>query len=120
MVRVDLVGRKAAKAGAWLNDAERTFALPKAEFLGQPDARDLATFRLFLAIQECIDISAHWLADQGWGTADDAGGAFDVLAERGVISAELAGGIRATVGLRNRIAHGYATVDLVICEKAGV
>jgi uncharacterized protein YutE (UPF0331/DUF86 family) len=36
---------------------------------------------------------------------------FDVLAERGAIDLELANSIRAAVGVRNRIAHGYAGLD---------
>jgi uncharacterized protein YutE (UPF0331/DUF86 family) len=44
-----------------------------------------------------------WLAD--------ASATFDVLAERGAIDRELATAMRAAVGVRNRIAHGYAGLD---------
>jgi uncharacterized protein YutE (UPF0331/DUF86 family) len=71
----------------------------------------LSLFYLFLAIQECIDLAAHWVADEGWGEPDDAGSAFDVLAERGAIDRETATALRAAAGLRNRIAHGYALLD---------
>jgi uncharacterized protein YutE (UPF0331/DUF86 family) len=73
--------------------------------------RDLALFYLFLAIQECIDLAAHWVADEGWAPPDDAGSTFDVLADRGVIARPVADGLRAAAGLRNRIAHGYAMLD---------
>ena len=36
--------------------------------------RDLALFYLFFAIQECVDLAAHWVADEGWMTPDDAAG----------------------------------------------
>ena len=52
--------------------------------------RDLALFYLFLAIQECIDLAAHWVADGGWPPPDDAGSTFDVLADRGVIARPVA------------------------------
>ena len=71
----------------------------------------MAIFYLFLAIQECIDLSAHWVADAGWGAPDDAGSSFDVLAERHAIDRDLADSLRAATGLRNRIAHGYAMLD---------
>lgn len=96
MVRRDLIGRKVARASAWLDQAEKTLLLAREQFL---------------AIQECIDIAAHWLADEGWEAVDDAAGTFDVLAEHGVVAPDLADGMRRVVGLRNRIAHGYATVD---------
>ena len=64
-----------------------------------------------LAIQECIDIAAHWVADEGWGSPDDAAGAFDILADREVIDRSLADDLHGAVGLRNLIAHGYARHD---------
>jgi uncharacterized protein YutE (UPF0331/DUF86 family) len=51
------------------------------------------------------------VADEGWGGPDDAGSAFDLLADRGVIDRETATALRAAAGLRNRIAHGYALLD---------
>lgn len=66
---------------------------------------------MFLAIQECVDLAAHWVADAGWGLPDDAGSTFDVLAERGVIDVPTAETLRQATGLRNRIAHGYAMLD---------
>lgn len=111
MVRVDVVSHKIARTTAWLNDAEAILRRPREELLANVKERDLATFYLFLAIQECIDLAAHWVTDAGWGTSDDAGSTFDVLADRQVIDRELAGRLRNAVGLRNRIAHGYAAVD---------
>ena len=61
--------------------------------------------------QECIDLAAHWVADEGWGQPDDAGSAFDELADRTVIDRDAATALRAASGLRNRIAHGYALLD---------
>jgi uncharacterized protein YutE (UPF0331/DUF86 family) len=111
MVRADLVGRKIARAAAWLDDAEPALRRPDSELARDRAARDLAAFYLFLAIQECIDLAAHWVSDEGWTPPDDAGSCFDILAERGVIDSELATAMRAASGLRNRIAHGYALLD---------
>ncbi|MCL6499682.1 MAG: DUF86 domain-containing protein, partial [Firmicutes bacterium] len=55
--------------------------------------------------------AAHWVADEGWGEPDDAGSAFDILADRGIIDRETSTALRAATGLRNRIAHGYALLD---------
>jgi len=100
-----------ARAQAWLSDAEALLAAPPDEFVADRKGRDLALFYLFLAIQECIDLAAHWVADEGWAPPDDAGSTFDVLADRGVIARPVADGLRAAAGLRNRIAHGYAMLD---------
>jgi len=100
-----------ARAQAWLSDAESLLAAPPDEFVADRKGRDLALFYLFLAIQESIDLGAHWVADEGWAPPDDAGSTFDVLADRGVIARPVADGLRAAAGLRNRIAHGYAMLD---------
>lgn len=111
MVRREVVVTKAARARAWLNDAAATLLGPADTFLSDPKERDLSLFYLFLCIQECIDLAAHWVADEGWAEPDDAGSAFDVLADRRVIDRETATALRAAAGLRNRIAHGYAMLD---------
>jgi uncharacterized protein YutE (UPF0331/DUF86 family) len=111
MVRREVVAAKVGRARAWLNDAALPLLGPEEAYLADPQRRDLALFHLFLAIQECIDLSAHWVADAGWSEPDDAASAFDVLAERGVIDRGTATALRAAAGLRNRIAHGYAMLD---------
>ena len=111
MVRPEVVAARIARAQAWLADAESLLAPPPEEFVADRRGRDLALFYLFLAIQECIDLAAHWVADEGWTPPDDAGSTFDVLADRGVIQRSVADGLRGATGLRNRIAHGYAMLD---------
>jgi uncharacterized protein YutE (UPF0331/DUF86 family) len=111
LVRRDVAGSKIARAQAWLTDAAARFKESPDDFIADVERRDLALFYLFLAIQECIDLAAHWVADAGWQPADDAGSTFDTLAERAIITATLADQLRAAVGLRNRIAHGYAQLD---------
>lgn len=111
MVRRDVAGARVARAVAWIDDAERTLSLPLDELAADVRARDLALFYLFLAIQECIDLAAHWVVDAGWMAPDDAGSTFDVLADNGVFDRQTADALRKAADLRNRIAHGYAMVD---------
>jgi uncharacterized protein YutE (UPF0331/DUF86 family) len=111
MVRREVVRQKAARAIAWLNAATPTLERDVDDFRSDVPARDLAVFYLFLALQECIDIAAHWVSDEGWGPPDDVGSTFEILADRGVITRALATSMRAAAGLRNRIAHGYALLD---------
>lgn len=111
MVRREVASVRIARATAWLQDAEELFGLDAGAFLAAKKDRDLAVFYLFLALQESIDLAAHWVADAGWGAPDDAGSTFDVLADRGAIERALADRLREGVGLRNRIAHGYALLD---------
>jgi uncharacterized protein YutE (UPF0331/DUF86 family) len=111
MVKPDVVGRKLARASDWLDSAEEILSRPSEELLDDTKGRDLASFYLFLAIQECIDLAAHWVADARWGSPDEAGGTFELLANHRAINRDLAAKLRGAVGLRNLIAHGYSTLN---------
>ncbi len=111
MVRADVVAAKVGRANAWLDDAAELLGGPLDEFVADRTRRDLCAFYVFLAIEECIGLAAHWVASAGWPRPDDAAGAFEGLADRDALAPELARDLRAAVGLRNRIAHGYASTD---------
>jgi uncharacterized protein YutE (UPF0331/DUF86 family) len=111
MVKVDVVRRKVTAALTRISRAESALALPAEVFLTDETSKDLASFNLFLAIQECIDLASHFVADEDWGPVDDAASAFDLLADHRVIDRGLAEKMRSAVGLRNLIAHGYSLVD---------
>ena len=75
------------------------------------DAFDLVSFNLMLAVQTCVDIASHVIADQGWPPATDLAQAFHRLHQRGAISGESGDALARAVGLRNVIAHVYAETD---------
>jgi uncharacterized protein YutE (UPF0331/DUF86 family) len=111
VVRPEVASAKIERATTRLTDAERLLDRQLQEFSGDVPGRDLAAFYLFLAAQECIDLAAHWIADEGWPAPRDVGSLFDSLADRGAIPPSLADELRGVVRVRNRIAHGYASVD---------
>jgi uncharacterized protein YutE (UPF0331/DUF86 family) len=82
------------------------------------DALDLIAFNLMLAVQVCVDLAGHLIADQGWPTARTLAEGFSTLNQRGVIDAPTAASLRSAVGLRNVVAHGYAGVDVERVYKA--
>jgi uncharacterized protein YutE (UPF0331/DUF86 family) len=59
-----------------------------------------------IAVEACIDIAYHTVAERGWTPPDAAGGAFTTFAAHGMISAELAERMGRAAGLRN--GHEYA------------
>lgn len=73
--------------------------------------RDALALAFLVGVQESIDIAYHVCADEGWGVADSHAAAFEMLAGRGVIDADLAARLASIARVRNRIAHGYASVD---------
>ena len=111
MVRHEVAARKIAIATSRLDQVEEILAQPFEVYQADAASRDLAAFYLFLAIQECIDLAAHWVSDSSWPPPETAAGTFDLLADQGVIERQLANAMHGAIGLRNRIAHGYALLD---------
>jgi uncharacterized protein YutE (UPF0331/DUF86 family) len=73
--------------------------------------RDALALAFLVALQEAIDIAYHIVADEGWGIPDSHRAAFDTLAAHGVLTDHLANELSLAASMRNRIAHGYASVD---------
>jgi uncharacterized protein YutE (UPF0331/DUF86 family) len=74
-------------------------------------AREVVVLNLFVAVQACLDLAAHWLADEGWDVPQRYGEIFRALADHGVIPSSLALRLVSATGLRNLIAHQYGAVD---------
>lgn len=81
------------------------------EFGADRTAREIVTLNLFCALQDCIALATHWLADAGWDVPQSYGEVFASLGERNVIEPDLASRLRAAAGLRNLIAHQYGEID---------
>jgi uncharacterized protein YutE (UPF0331/DUF86 family) len=83
-----------------------------------PDALDLVSFNLMLAVQICADVASHLIADEGWPAAGSLADSFGRLASEGVIREETAEVLKRAVGLRNVVAHGYGRVDPTMVHAA--
>jgi uncharacterized protein YutE (UPF0331/DUF86 family) len=79
---------------------------------GDVDRQDALAMSLLVAIQEAADIAFHIASDEAWGVPASYGEGFVLLARHGVIDDVLAEDLTRIIGVRHRIAHGYASVDL--------
>ena len=78
----------AAKIAATYDATTRVRAvLPTSidAFISDRTAREVITLNLFVAIQACLDLAAHWLADTGWKMPGTYADVFAALAEHRVI-----------------------------------
>ena len=80
-------------------------------FVSDRTTREVVVLNLFVALQECMSLAAHWLADEGVDVPQTYGDMFHRLGERGVIPGELAVRLAAASGLRNLVAHQYGILD---------
>jgi uncharacterized protein YutE (UPF0331/DUF86 family) len=80
----------------------------------EPDLQDIITLNLTRAVQLCVDIGAHMIADMEVPPPETMGKTFDVLAEGKVIPEELAIRIKKAVGFHNIAVHNYEAIDWMI------
>ncbi len=94
-------------------------ALP--DFLQDLDRQESVLFNLQMAIQNCIDIAAHVVSEEGLGVAGSTNEIFYLLEEAGYIDRELTEKMVRAVGFRNLVVHEYGKVDLEVvyrvCKK---
>jgi uncharacterized protein YutE (UPF0331/DUF86 family) len=76
-----------------------------------PDRQDILALNLTRAVQPCIDMAVHVLADSDRPLSVTMGEAFTALAEERVIDAELAARMRAAVGFHDVAVHAYDRLD---------
>lgn len=87
--------------------------LPKERgpFLGDRTVREVVILNLFVALQDCVSLAAHWLSDAGLDVPQSYAQVFLRLGERGVVTQDLAARLAAASGLRNLVAHRYGVLD---------
>ena len=83
----------------------------RAAFEADVDVQDALALSFLVAVQEANDVAMHVAADEGWGLPGSYAEAFEILARNNVLTAEHAHELGGVAAVRNRIAHGYASLD---------
>ena len=112
MVRKDILFAKADGVKKHLKRLEPLAQMPANTFLEDIDAQDIALFNIQLAIQNCIDIAAHVISDEGLGVPGSTNEMFYCLEENGYIDRQLTEKMVRAVGFRNLVVHEYGKLDL--------
>lgn len=112
MTDAELVIQKLAMLRDHLARARRRRPATADALRADVDLQDSLSMSVLVAIQEAIDIAFHIVSDEGWGAPASYAESFDVLERHGVIDAATARVLSGAVGLRNRVAHAYASLDI--------
>lgn len=86
--------------------------------LADRDAQDVLVLNLARAVQCCVDVGVHLLAEAGEPVPGTMADVFDRLADAGVLPPELASRLRRAVGFRNLVVHRYDDVDWGLALRA--
>lgn len=117
MVNRSIISRKGSSIEEHLRRIKDLPLTSLDVFKKNTNIQDILLFNLTQAIQNCIDIAAHIVSDEGWGVPGTQSEMFDILAGKGVISKELGESLIAVVGFRNRVIHEYEKLNLDIVYK---
>lgn len=111
MVDREVVERRLGRLETLLVDLEAVAARPRPEFLSNRGLQAQAERWTHLAVETCIDLANHLIADRGWESPQTYRDTFQVLQSRGVLESKLAEQMAGWAGLRNVLVHLYMDVD---------
>ena len=112
MVDHDLILIKAGSVRRHLSRIVEKRNTDLQTFLNDIDRQESILFNMQIAIQNCTDIAAHIISEEGLGVPGSTSEMFYLLEENGYLEGELTGKMVKAVGLRNLIVHEYSKIEL--------
>lgn len=110
MVDADSLTSRLQRLDELLCELDAIRAGGRDTYMAELRTRLAAEHALQLAIQSCIDVGAHLVAELGLKAPDDYRGVFASLRAAG-LDGQLAERLAAAAGMRNILVHGYLDVD---------
>ena len=110
-VNVDFLAKRASDIRSAASTLRTIGKLPKEQFLADQTVIDAAKYRLVVATEAAISICAHLAVRMADRAPDTYAQCFDVLAEAGILSVDLAQRMGNMARFRNLLVHGYGDVD---------
>jgi len=108
----DLILAKAGLVKKHLNRIIEKRSVDVAEFLEDIDRQESILFNIQMAIQNCIDIAAHIVSDEGLGLPGSISEIFYLLEENGILDSVLTEKMVKAIGFRSLIVHQYGKIDV--------
>lgn len=112
MVDRDLVLIKSSSVKRHLSRVIEKSNTDLKTFLKDIDRQESILFNLQMAVQNCIDIAAHIIGEEGFGVPGSTNEMFYLLGENGYLDSELTEKMVKAVGFRNLIVHEYGRIEL--------
>ncbi len=112
MVDRDLILAKAGSVQKYLSRVMEKRDIDLQIFLKDLDRQESILFNLQMAVQNCIDIAAHIISEEGFGVPGSTNEMFYLLEENGYLDSELTEKMVKAVGFRNLVVHEYGKIEL--------
>jgi uncharacterized protein YutE (UPF0331/DUF86 family) len=111
LVDREVFDRRLSRLEDLLRELARLAAVDRPRFVADRGLQAQAERWTHLAVECCLDLANHLVADRGLGTPESYRAAFEALARAGIIDGALAGQLAGWAGLRNVLVHLYLEVD---------
>ncbi|MBS4020831.1 MAG: DUF86 domain-containing protein [Dethiobacter sp.] len=111
MVDRDVLKQRLSLLCEYIDDLDQAAAISLDDFLKDKVTRRYIERTLQLAIEACLDIGSHLIADLKLREPADNKDIFTVLVESGFLPGERKNDYRKMAGFRNIIVHDYVRLD---------
>lgn len=111
MVDREVADRLLGLLESYIHDLEPVQGVGFAEYAADLKTKRFVERTLQIAIEACLDLGNHIIADEGLREPEDNRDVFQVLAEAGIIDAKLLKDLQPMASFRNLIVHDYARID---------
>jgi uncharacterized protein YutE (UPF0331/DUF86 family) len=110
-IDADVVRRRCGEIEQALDRLTRIRASGRDAFLADADAKDIACYRLLLAIEAALALCYHVSARRLKRVPEDYAGCFAGLSQAGIIAGDLSTRLQQMARFRNLLVHVYWDVD---------
>lgn len=117
MVDRDLVLRRLAILETYLGQLAPYRGLDVESYRVDWKTQRIVERTLHLAIETCMDVADHIVADRRLRVPETGAESFEILAEAGLLPPPLGASLASMVGFRNILVHDYARVDPAIVVR---
>lgn len=117
MVKRAVIATRLGRLREYLQFLKRLRRYPLSRFVDDPIIRGSAERYLHLAIECCLDLGNHVIADRALRQPQDYKDVFLILGEAKILPAAFAKRIAPMGGFRNILVHDYLRVDPAIVHQ---
>ena len=111
MVDRDLLRRKLTELAEYVTQVSEYRALTVERYRADWKTQRVVERTLQMAIEACLDVAGHVLADRGLRAPSTYAETFEILVQAGLMSPDLGRLMVEMTGFRNIIVHEYTRID---------
>ncbi len=117
MVDRELIIAKADAVKKHVTRVKNKADLALHDFIKDADRQDIVMFNIQMAVQNCLDIAAHIISEEGYGVPGSNNDMFYTLEKHSYLDTQLVEKMIKAVGFRNLVVHEYGNLDMAQVYK---